>query len=157
MPELTHLDEHGQARMVDVSGKAATRRVARAQAVVGMAPQTLSLIRDNALGKGDALAVARVAGILAAKRVDELIPLCHTLPLWDVDVEFTFGEDRLTITTTAVTVAPTGIEMEALTAATVAALTIYDMAKAVDKRIEIGEIHLLSKTGGKSGDFTWET
>ncbi|MEO7715141.1 MAG: cyclic pyranopterin monophosphate synthase MoaC [Capsulimonas sp.] len=157
MTQLTHLDEHGQARMVDVSGKAATRRVARAQAVVSMAAQTLELIRDNALGKGDALAVARVAGIMAAKKVDQLIPLCHTLALWDIDVEFSFSEDKLTITTTAVTVAPTGIEMEALTAATVAALTIYDMAKAVDKRIEIGEIHLLSKTGGKSGDFLWES
>ena len=157
MTQLTHLDEHGQARMVDVSAKAATRRVASAQAVVFLSPPTLDAIRDNALGKGDALAVARVAGIMAAKKVDQLIPLCHPLPLWDVDVEFAFGGDRITVTTTAVTVGPTGIEMEALTAASIAALTIYDMAKAVDKRIVIGEIHLLSKTGGKSGDFTWES
>ena len=143
--------------MVDVSGKDVTRRVARAQAVVTMRQETLEKIRQNELAKGDALAVARVAGVLAAKRVDELIPLCHSLPLADVSVEFEFGPGRLTITTQAVTVAQTGVEMEALAAATVAALTVYDMAKAVDKRMIIGDVHLVSKTGGKSGDFQWET
>ncbi len=156
MPDLTHIDEHGRARMVDVSGKDATRRVARAQAVVTMTPETLDKICQNELLKGDALAVARVAGVLAAKRVDELIPLCHSLPLADVSVDFEFGNGVLTIHTQAVTVAQTGVEMEALTAATVAALTVYDMAKAVDKRMVIGDVHLVSKTGGKSGDFEWE-
>ena len=157
MTNLTHIDKHGKARMVDVSGKETTRRVAAAQAVIVMQPETLDKIRQNGLAKGDALAVARVAGVLAAKRVDELIPLCHSLPLADVSVEFEFGEGRLLILTRAVTVAQTGVEMEALAAATVAALTLYDMAKAVDKRMVIGEVHLVSKTGGKSGDFTWET
>ena len=135
MSELTHIDEHGKARMVDVSGKEATRRVARAQAVVTMRPETLDKIRQNELAKGDALAVARVAGVLAAKRVDELIPLCHSLPLAEVSVEFEFAPGQLIIQTQAVTVAQTGVEMEALAAATVAALTVYDMAKAVDKRM----------------------
>jgi cyclic pyranopterin phosphate synthase len=143
--------------MVDVSGKETTRRVATAQAVVTMTPETLNKIRQNELAKGDALAVARVAGVLAAKRVDELIPLCHSLPLADISVDFEFGEDTLTIHTRAVTTAQTGVEMEALAAATVAALTVYDMAKAVDKRMVIGDVHLVSKTGGKSGDFQWKT
>ena len=157
MTDLTHIDEHGKARMVDVSGKEATKRVATAQAVLTMLPETLHKICQNELAKGDALAVARVAGILAAKKVDQLIPLCHSLPLADVSVDFEFGEGRLTIRTSATTVAQTGVEMEALTAATVAALTVYDMAKAVDKRMELGEVHLVSKTGGKSGEFQWES
>lgn len=157
MTDLTHIDEHGRARMVDVSGKAVTRRVATAQAVLTMLPGTLEKIRQNELAKGDALAVARVAGVLAAKRVDELIPLCHSLPLADVSVDFEFCENELRILTSATTVAQTGVEMEALTAATVAALTVYDMAKAVDKRIVIEDVHLVSKTGGKSGEFQWET
>jgi cyclic pyranopterin phosphate synthase len=157
MPDLTHIDEHGRARMVDVSGKETTRRVATARATVTMTPETLNKICQNELAKGDALAVARVAGVLAAKRVDELVPLCHSLPLADVSVDFEFGEDTLTIHTRAVTMAQTGVEMEALAAATVAALTVYDMAKAVDKRMVIGDVHLVSKTGGKSGDFQWET
>ena len=155
MSDLTHIDEHGKARMVDVSGKETTRRVATAQAVLTMQPETMQKIRQNELAKGDALAVARVAGVLAAKRVDELIPLCHSLPLSDVSVDFEFGEGRLTIRTSATTVAQTGVEMEALTAATVAALTVYDMAKAVDKRMVIEGVHLVSKTGGKSGSFEW--
>lgn len=155
MTDLTHIDEQGKARMVDVSGKDVTRRVATAQAVVTMQPETLEKIRQNALAKGDALGVARVAGVLAAKRTDELIPLCHSLPLTDVSVDFEFGETTLTIRTSATTLAQTGVEMEALTAATVAALTVYDMAKAVDKRITIESVHLVSKTGGKSGDFLW--
>lgn len=156
MPELTHIDEHGKARMVDVSGKESTRRVATAQAIITMLPETVHKICQNELAKGDALGVARIAGILAAKRVDELIPLCHSLPLSDVSVDFEFGDGQLLITTSATTLAPTGVEMEALTAATVAALTIYDMAKAADKRMTIGGVHLVSKTGGKSGDFVWE-
>ena len=157
MTDLTHIDEYGKARMVDVSGKAATKRVATAQAVLTMLPGTLDKIRQNELAKGDALTVARVAGILAAKKVDQLIPLCHSLPLADVSVDFEFGDGRLVIRTSATTVAQTGVEMEALTAATVAALTVYDMAKAVDKRMELGEVHLVSKTGGKSGEFQWES
>jgi cyclic pyranopterin phosphate synthase len=157
MSDLTHIDEHGKARMVDVSGKETTRRVATAQAVLTMQPETLHKICENELSKGDALAVARVAGILAAKKVDQLIPLCHSLPLADVSVDFEFSDGRLTIRTSATTVAQTGVEMEALTAATVAALTVYDMAKAVDKRMEMGEVHLVSKTGGKSGEFQWES
>jgi len=156
MSDLTHIDEHGKARMVDVSAKETTRRVATAQAVITMRPETMLKIRQNELAKGDALAVARVAGVLAAKRVDELIPLCHSLPLSDVSVDFEFGDDKLTIRTSATTVAQTGVEMEALTAATVAALTVYDMAKAVDKRMVIEGVHLVSKTGGKSGPFEWE-
>ncbi len=157
MPELTHIDEQGRARMVDVSQKDATRRIARAQAVLTMQPETVRRIQDNTLAKGDALTVARVAGILAAKRVDELIPLCHTLPLSDVSVDFDFAETSVTITTQAVTVSQTGVEMEALAAATLAALTLYDMAKAIDKTMELGGVHLLLKTGGKSGDFVWKT
>lgn len=152
---LTHLDQHGKARMVDISDKPAGRRVAVAQARLRMKPETLKKIEENALAKGDALAVARVAGILAAKRVDQLIPLCHTLPLADVQIEFAFEETGLSIKATAVTVAQTGVEMEALTAATIAALTVYDMAKAADKSMVVDCVHLLSKTGGKSGDFTW--
>lgn len=155
MSDLTHLDEHGKARMVDVSAKAPTLRMASAQAVLTMTPSTVDAIRRNALAKGDALNVARLAGIMAAKRVDELIPLCHTLPIGRADIDFDIAVDRITVRTTVSTNAPTGVEMEALTAATVAALTIYDMAKAADKRIEIGEVHLVSKTGGKSGDFQW--
>jgi cyclic pyranopterin phosphate synthase len=155
MSDLTHLDEHGKARMVDVSSKDTTRRVARARAVLKMLPSTVDAIRENALAKGDALGVARIAGILAAKRVDELIPLCHALPIGQADIDFEIGGDTITITTTVSTSAQTGVEMEALTAATIAALTIYDMAKAIDKRMEIGGVHLLSKTGGKSGDFQW--
>jgi len=157
MPDLTHLDEQGRARMVDVSQKEATRRVARAQAVLTMQPATVQRIQNSALAKGDALAVARVAGILAAKRVDELIPLCHTLPLSDISVDFGFGEAAVLITTQAVTVSQTGVEMEALAAATMAALTLYDMAKAVDKSMEITGVHLLLKTGGKGGDFVWQS
>ncbi len=157
MVKLTHVDAAGHARMVDVSGKDVTRRVATAQAVITMLPETLARIRQNELAKGDALGVARVAGVLAAKRTDELIPLCHSLPLADVSVDFEFGENALTIRTSATTTAQTGVEMEALTAATVAALTVYDMAKAVDKRMTIESVHLISKTGGKSGDFLWET
>ena len=155
MADLTHTDNDGKARMVDVSRKAATRREATAQGVVTMQESTLDKIKQNTLAKGDALSVARVAGILAAKRTPELVPLCHSLPLADIQIVFTFGTQNLHILATAVTVAPTGVEMEALAAVTVAALAVYDMAKAVDKTMVIGDIHLLSKTGGQSGDFHW--
>jgi len=153
---LTHIDDAGKARMVDVSGKPATERIATAQARIRMTADTLRQIQDNTLAKGDALGTARIAAILAAKRVDEIIPLCHTLPLAEVAVDFTFENDYLLITTRARTTAPTGVEMEALTAASVAALTLYDMTKAVDKRMVIDDIHLLTKSGGRSGDFRWE-
>jgi cyclic pyranopterin phosphate synthase len=158
-PRLTHLDEAGRARMVDVSGKPATARVAVASARVLMAPATLAALQSNGLPKGDALAVARVAGILAAKETPHLIPLCHQIPLGSVTVGFAADEaaSALIITATAATVAQTGAEMEALAAASVAALTIYDMAKALDRAMTITDIRLERKSGGKSGDFVRET
>jgi cyclic pyranopterin phosphate synthase len=137
--------------MVDVGGKVETRRTARAHAFVRMSRQVLDALPDNP--KGDPLGVARVAGVMAAKRTSELIPLCHSLPLSHADVEITVEADGVRIIASAATTAQTGVEMEALTAASIAALTIYDMTKALDKRIEIQDIYLLEKTGGKSGDF----
>lgn len=154
-PKLTHLDESGTARMVDVGEKTATRRIATAQAVVHANKETIELIRSSSLKKGDALSTARIAGIFAAKKVDELIPLCHTLPLDNVTIDFEFLHDRIVISALASTTASTGVEMEALTAASVAALTIYDMAKAADRRMVISDIHLLTKSGGRSGEFQW--
>jgi cyclic pyranopterin phosphate synthase len=151
MSKLSHFDSAGQPRMVDVSEKGATRRTARAHAFVRMSREVLDALPDNP--KGDALGVARVAGVMAAKRTAELIPLCHSLPLSHADVEITIELAGIRIVATASTTAQTGVEMEALTAASVAALTIYDMTKALDKRIEIQDIYLLEKTGGKSGDF----
>src|SRR3954468_12425297 len=134
MSELTHFDESGAARMVDTSAKAETLREARASALVRMAPATLALIRQGGLAKGDVLGVARLAGIMAAKRTGELIPLCHPLPIAGAIVEFSFvGDDTLRIETSVRIVARTGVEMEALTAASVAALTVYDMCKSVDR------------------------
>jgi cyclic pyranopterin phosphate synthase len=156
---LTHIDEDtGDARMVDISSKEATRREARAAATVRMKSETLGLIRANAVKKGDVLGVARVAGIMAAKRTSDLIPLCHDIGLSFVGVEFEFDQDAcaIEIIATAATTAQTGVEMEALTAATVAALTIYDMAKAVDRAMSIERVRLLEKTGGKSGDYRWK-
>ncbi|MFQ3593914.1 MAG: cyclic pyranopterin monophosphate synthase MoaC [Gemmataceae bacterium] len=151
MGELTHFDETGAARMVDTSLKPETHREAKAQARVRMAPETLTLIRDQKLAKGDVLAVACLAGIMAAKRTGELIPLCHPLPLTGVTVNFTYeGDCVLVIETSARTYARTGVEMEALTAASVAALTVYDMCKAVDRVMIVEQIRLLSKTGGRS-------
>jgi cyclic pyranopterin monophosphate synthase len=143
--------------MVDVSLKVSTRREARAAAVVRMKPETLALIRNNALKKGDALGVARIAGIMAAKRTHELIPLCHNIELAHVGVDFEFAPElpAIKIVATALTTAQTGVEMEALTAATVAALTIYDMAKSSDRAMSIEGVRLLEKTGGKSGDYQW--
>ncbi len=143
--------------MVDISSKEATRRVAVAHAIVAMQPETARAIENNTLLKGDALGVARIAGILASKRVDELIPLCHTLPIASVEIDFEIGHDRIRIRARVTTIAQTGVEMEALAAVTTAALTIYDMAKAVDREMVIGEVRLVSKTGGKSGDFEWNT
>lgn len=155
MSQLTHLDERGQAAMVDVSEKAITVRTAVAQAEVHMLPTTLAAIRDGAAPKGDVLAAARIAGIMAAKRTPELIPLCHTLLLSKVAVDFALDAERscVTITATVRCTGQTGVEMEALTAASVAALTIYDMAKALEKTMTITNICLLQKQGGKSGDW----
>lgn len=151
---LTHLDEHGAARMVDVTDKAVTYRVAVAEASVRMLPQTLAMIVDGRHAKGDVFAVARIAGIQAAKKTSELIPLCHPLLLSSAKVELQpQGEDSVLITATCKLSGQTGVEMEALTAASVAALTIYDMCKAVDKGMVIGNIRLLQKSGGKSGDW----
>jgi cyclic pyranopterin phosphate synthase len=143
MSDLSHVDETGAVRMVDVGSKPVSRRRARAHAVVRMAPETAA--RLGGLPKGDALAAARLAGIMAAKRTSELIPLCHPLPLTHVAVELEVGEDSVEITASAETQAQTGVEMEALVAATVAALTVYDMAKGVDSGMEIGEVRLLEK------------
>lgn len=156
MAKLSHIDEQGEAHMVDVSAKPETVRTATAQAVVRLSPTLLEMVRTHSLEKGDVLAVARVAGIMAAKRVGEMIPLCHPLPLTHVDVQFEFLHDGLRIVASASVVGRTGVEMEALTAASVAALTVYDMCKAVDKSITITDICLLEKTGGKSGAYRRE-
>jgi cyclic pyranopterin phosphate synthase len=142
--ELSHLDEAGELRMVDVGGKPLSRRRAVAQATLRVKPETAG--RLTGLPKGDALAAARLAGIMAAKRTSELIPLCHPLPLSHVDVRIEVGEDRVEIVAAAETTAQTGVEMEALVAATIAALTIYDMAKAIDSSMELAEVRLLEKT-----------
>jgi cyclic pyranopterin monophosphate synthase len=142
--ELSHVDESGGVRMVDVGGKDVSRRRAVARAEVRMAPETARMLRE--LPKGDALAAAQLAGIMAAKRTSDLIPLCHPLPLSHVDVTLTVGDDSVEIVASAETTAQTGVEMEALTAAAVAALTVYDMAKAVDKEMRIAEVALVEKT-----------
>ena len=151
--ELTHVDDDGRARMVDVGEKPVTTRTAVASGFVRMALPTIQAIREHRTPKGDPLEVARVAGIMAAKRTSELIPLCHPLPLSYAGVELTVGDDGVRIVATARTDSRTGVEMEALTAASVTALTLYDMCKAIDKTMEITEIRLESKTGGRSGDF----
>lgn len=151
---LSHFDETGASRMVDVGGKAETHRTAVASAVVRMAPATLALILNKTMAKGDVLEVARLAGIMAAKKTADLIPLCHPLPLTSVSLAFLpDGDSALHIKATARVFARTGVEMEALTAVTVAALTVYDMAKAVDRGMTIERVRLEEKTGGKSGDF----
>ena len=144
MSDLSHVDETGSVRMVDVGSKPLSRRRAVARAEVRMAPETARRLRE--LPKGDALATAQLAGIMAAKRTSELIPLCHPLPLSHVEVSLEVGEDSVEIVAAAETTAQTGVEMEALTAATVAALTVYDMAKAIDKGMVVAEVRLLSKT-----------
>ncbi|RDC60022.1 Cyclic pyranopterin phosphate synthase [Alteripontixanthobacter maritimus] len=153
MSKLTHLDSDGNARMVDVGAKAATARRAVAQGRITMSAEALESIRDGNAPKGDVLAAARIAGIMAAKRTGDLIPLCHPLALDAVTVDFAFEDGGLTVTVAASLTGKTGIEMEALTGVSVACLTIYDMAKALDKSMVIEGIRLLSKSGGKSGDW----
>jgi cyclic pyranopterin monophosphate synthase len=153
--ELTHFDATGASRMVDVGGKPETLRTARASGTIRMAPATLARIRDRSLAKGDVLEVARLAGIMAAKRTSDLIPLCHPLPLNSVTVELApQGDDRLRIEAQVQTVGRTGVEMEALTAVSVAALTVYDMVKAIDRGMTIESIRLEEKTGGQSGTYS---
>jgi cyclic pyranopterin phosphate synthase len=155
MGKLSHLDSEGRARMVDVSGKPDTRREAEAAALVRMQPETLALIQSGGVPKGDVLAVAELAGVMAAKRTSELIPLCHPLPLDDIQVSATPDESSSTVEIRALarTTGKTGVEMEALTAVAVAALTIYDMCKAADRAMSFSNIRLIEKTGGRSGDF----
>ena len=154
--QLTHIDEQGRARMVDVGGKAVSERVAIASAVISMQPETLALIRSGDSKKGDVLGVARIAGIQAAKKCSDLIPLCHPLALSSAEISFDYDEDqsRVLVTATCKLSGKTGVEMEALTAASVAALTIYDMCKAVDRGMVISEIALEEKSGGRSGTWT---
>ena len=155
MTTLSHLDDQGNARMVDVGGKADTERVAVAAGEIRMRPETLALIRAGHIKKGDVLTVAQIAGVMAAKRTSELIPLCHPLPLTHIDVRLELRDDLpgVSITATVRTTGKTGVEMEALTAVSVAALTVYDMAKAAEKTMVIGSIRLLEKHGGASGDI----
>ena len=153
--KFTHFDDAGNARMVDVSTKKETVRVATAEGRITMLPAAYEMVRAGTMKKGDVLGVARIAGIMAAKKVDSLIPLCHPLAITKADVSFSYYDDNYTIgieATVGIT-GRTGVEMEALTAVTVAALTIYDMCKAVDKGMEISDIRLVKKSGGKSGDF----
>ena len=155
MSPLSHFDESGASRMVDVGDKAETHRLARASALVRMQPATLALIRDKQLAKGDVLEVARLAGIMAAKKTADLIPLCHPLPLTSVKLEFSFpSDDSVRIEAAAKVFGRTGVEMEALTAVSVAALTVYDMCKAVDRGMTVEAIRLDEKDGGASGHYT---
>ena len=155
--ELTHIDENGAARMVDVSEKAVTVRTASAQAVITMKAQTLQMITDGTAPKGDVFACARIAGIMAAKRTSDLIPMCHPIPIDSVKVEIeTISETQVRVISRLKCTHKTGIEMEALTAASVAALTIYDMVKAVDRGMRIDEVLLLHKDGGKSGTYRYQ-
>ncbi len=157
MTELTHLDSGGEARMVDVGGKDITRREAVVKGRVIMKPSTLEQIRSAGMKKGDVLAVARVAGIMAAKKTPDLIPLCHPIMIDDIIIDFDLsGKDSIVITTTVKSNGKTGVEMEAMVATSIAALTIYDMGKSVDRGITIGEIFLESKKGGKSGIYQRE-
>lgn len=153
MTKLTHLDDAGQAAMVDVSAKPASMREAVAEGRIRMSATALAAVRDGAVQKGDVLAAARIAGIMAAKRTSEIIPLCHPLMLTKVSVDFGFETDAIRVTATARVTGQTGVEMEALTAVSAALLTCYDMAKSVDKGMVIGDIRLLTKRGGKSGDW----
>jgi cyclic pyranopterin phosphate synthase len=160
MDDLTHFNESGRARMVDVSSKASTERVATAQARVFLNPETLEKIQRGKIAKGDVLAVAQVAGVMGAKRTPDLIPMCHPLLLTSVDIGFKEepqpdqqGRCSITVTATVKTSGQTGVEMEAMTAVSVAVLTIYDMCKAVEKGISFGDIYLLTKSGGKSGTY----
>lgn len=153
MTGLTHLDENGAARMVDVGAKAETRREAVATGRIAMSAEAAAAIRDGLVRKGDVLSVARVAGIMAAKRTSDLIPLCHPLALTKIGLDLVPDDSGVTATATVALTGRTGVEMEALTAVSVALLTVYDMAKALDKTMTIGDIRLASKTGGKSGNW----
>ncbi|MEQ1548636.1 MAG: cyclic pyranopterin monophosphate synthase MoaC [Chakrabartia sp.] len=153
MSILTHLDATGAAQMVDVSAKASTVREASAEGVITMSDGALQAIREGSAKKGDVIAVARIAGIMAAKRTSDLIPLCHPIALSSVTVDFTFETTSIRATATARTSGPTGVEMEALCAVTVALLTVYDMAKALDRAMVVGDVRLLAKSGGRSGDW----
>jgi cyclic pyranopterin monophosphate synthase len=152
-PRLTHIDEAGAARMVDVGDKPETRREATAECFVRMAPDTVRAVREATLAKGDALGVARVAGIMAAKRTPELIPLCHPLPITRVEVDLEVLDDGVRVLATARVTGQTGVEMEALTAAAVAGLTLIDMVKAVEKGVSLEHVRLLAKSGGRSGEW----
>ena len=155
--ELTHIDENGAARMVDVSEKAVTVRTASAQAIITMKAQTLRMITDGTAPKGDVFACARIAGIMAAKRTSDLIPMCHPIPIDSVKGEIeAISDTQVRVVSTLKCTHKTGIEMEALTAASVAALTIYDMVKAVDRGMRIDEVLLLHKDGGKSGEYQYQ-
>jgi cyclic pyranopterin phosphate synthase len=156
MTKLSHVDAEGRARMVDVSSKEETHRVAKAGGTIRMKASTLDAIRGNQIAKGDVLVVARLAGVMAAKRTAELIPLCHPLPLNDIDVQLTLDPNLpgVRVEATSQTIARTGVEMEAMTAVSVALLTVYDMVKAIDKDMIIGDIVLLAKTGGKSQPYS---
>ena len=157
MSEFTHFNESGRARMVDVSAKAETERTAQACASVYMNKETYELVKEGKMKKGDVLAVAQVAGIMGAKRTSDIIPMCHPIMITGVDIDFELDdkENAIYITSTAKCTGQTGVEMEALTAVSVAALTIYDMCKAVQRDIRIEEIHLLEKSGGKSGNYIY--
>ncbi|WP_255714353.1 cyclic pyranopterin monophosphate synthase MoaC [Pelagibacterium xiamenense] len=158
MPDLTHLNERGEAHIVDIGAKAETRRRAVAAAELHATPEIVAAIFGGGLKKGDAVAVARVAGIMAAKKTSELIPLCHPIPMTKIDIDIEpKGKNAVSVTATVETTARTGVEMEALTAASVAALTLYDMAKALDKAMTITNVQLIEKSGGKSGTFKRET
>lgn len=155
MEKLTHFNQEGRAKMVDVSNKSETTRIAVAKGEIKMKPETLALVKDHALAKGDVLGVSQVAGIMGAKKTSELIPMCHPLFLSGIDISFSIHEEENTIgiEATVKNTGQTGVEMEALTAVSVAALTIYDMCKAADKDMVIGNIYLQIKSGGKSGDY----
>ena len=160
MAEFTHFNDAGRARMVDVSGKASTERIASAQAKVWLEPETLEKIQHGKIAKGDVLAVAQVAGVMGAKKTPDLIPMCHPMALTSVDITFKEesrpdpdGRCSIVIVATAKTTGQTGVEMEAMTAVSIAALTIYDMCKAIDRGMSFSDMHLLSKSGGKSGTY----
>ncbi len=156
MEDFTHINSQGRAKMVDVSDKDITLRTARAACVVRMKPETIELIKSGGIKKGDVLSVAQVGGIMAAKRTSEIIPMCHPVMISGIDISFTIDKDFIEIISTVKCRGETGIEMEALTAVSAAALTIYDMCKAVQRDIEIDEIRLIEKTGGKSGEYRWQ-
>ena len=156
MNDLTHFDDHGRPRMVDIAAKAATQREARARGRVRMSPKTIARVREGRAGKGDVIGIAELAGIMGAKRTSDLIPLCHPLSLTSVEVRATVADDGILVEATARTAGPTGVEMEALTAVAVACLTIYDMLKALERGMVIEAIELVAKSGGRSGDWRRE-